>query len=230
MLDQIIAPDVRTKPRAHTWPITMSHLAETAVMLKDVRLMEFLYAMLLPYPRSNAVAAAGSVAGYGSISRYLGLLALALGRPEDAISHYEVAVEMNQLQSAVPSLALSELGLAEALALRGKSGDKPRAASLLAHAVEGGERLGMSGLLERAAVLSTRLRPWSGRGPLSARESEVAVLVAEGLTNRQISERLHLSVRTAENHVENICNKLGFTSRAQIAAWTVERGMIRKGA
>lgn len=88
----------------------------------------------------------------------------------------------------------------------------------------------MSGLLKSATVLSTRLGPSTGRGPLSARESEVALLVAEGLTNRQISERLHLSVRTAENHVENICNKLGFTSRAQIAAWTVERGMIRKGA
>lgn len=230
MLDQITAPDVRTTPRAHTWPITMGHLAETAVMLKDVPLMESLYEMLLPYPRSNAVAAAGSAAGYGSISRYLGLLALALGRPEDAISHYEVAVEMNQVQSALPSLALSELGLAEALALRGKSGDKARAASLLAQAKERGERLGMSGLLERATALSTQLEPWAGRGPLSARESEVAVLVADGLTNRQISERLHLSVRTAENHVENICNKLGFTSRAQIAAWAVERGMIKRGA
>ena len=229
MLAQIVAPDVRTKPRTHTWPITMSHLAETAVMLKDVPLMEALYQMLLPYPRSNAVAAAGSVAGYGSIARYLGLLALALGRPEDAIAHYEVAVEMNQLQSALPSLALSELGLAEALVIRGKSGDKSRAGSLVADAMEHGERLGMSGLLERAEVLSTRLGPRIGRGPLSARESEVAVLVTEGLTNRQISERLHLSIRTAENHVENICNKLGFTSRAQIAAWAVERGMIRTG-
>jgi DNA-binding NarL/FixJ family response regulator len=65
------------------------------------------------------------------------------------------------------------------------------------------------------------------RAPLSPREAEVAALVAEGLTNRQIGERLHVSTRTAENHVENICNKLGFTSRAQVAAWAVEKGLRR---
>ena len=54
---------------------------------------------------------------------------------------------------------------------------------------------------------------------LSRREREVASLVAEGLTNRGIGERLFISERTAEGHVEQIRNKLGFTSRSQIAAW-----------
>jgi FixJ family two-component response regulator len=45
--------------------------------------------------------------------------------------------------------------------------------------------------------------------------------VAEGLTNRGIAQRLHLSERTAENHIKNILDKLGLDSRAQIAAWTV---------
>lgn len=58
---------------------------------------------------------------------------------------------------------------------------------------------------------------------LSRREREVAKLVADGLTNRQIGERLFISERTAEGHVEQIRNKLGFTSRSQIAAW-VARG------
>jgi len=61
--------------------------------------------------------------------------------------------------------------------------------------------------------------------PLSRREREVAELVAQGLTNREIAERLFISERTAEGHVQSIRNKLGFTSRTQIAAWTVqERG------
>lgn len=55
--------------------------------------------------------------------------------------------------------------------------------------------------------------------PLSVREFEVARLVSEGLSNRQIAERLHLSERTAESHVKNICDKLGFNSRSQVAAW-----------
>ncbi len=57
---------------------------------------------------------------------------------------------------------------------------------------------------------------------LSPREREVADLVAEGLTNREIAERLVISERTAEGHVEQIRNKLGFHSRTQIAGW-VER-------
>jgi DNA-binding CsgD family transcriptional regulator len=44
-------------------------------------------------------------------------------------------------------------------------------------------------------------------------------LVADGLTNREIGQRLFISERTAQNHVQHILAKLDFTSRAQIAAW-----------
>ncbi len=60
---------------------------------------------------------------------------------------------------------------------------------------------------------------------LTPREQEVAALVARGLTNRDIAERLVVTERTAETHIQNILNKLGFTSRAQIAAWGVEHGL-----
>ncbi|OYD60757.1 protein kinase domain-containing protein [Rhodococcus sp. OK302] len=58
---------------------------------------------------------------------------------------------------------------------------------------------------------------------LTKRERQVADLVAEGLTNKQIATTLVISPRTAQGHVEHILNKLGFTSRAQIAAWVVEQ-------
>jgi len=54
---------------------------------------------------------------------------------------------------------------------------------------------------------------------LTAREREVATLVADGRSNRQIAEMLVISERTAEGHVEQVRNKLGFHSRTQIAAW-----------
>lgn len=57
---------------------------------------------------------------------------------------------------------------------------------------------------------------------LTKRERQVADLVAQGLTNRQIAAKLVISQRTAQGHVEHILNKLGFTSRAQIAAWIVD--------
>ncbi|MFC0446868.1 protein kinase domain-containing protein [Rhodococcus jostii] len=54
------------------------------------------------------------------------------------------------------------------------------------------------------------------------REREVAGLIAEGLTNKEIAARLVISPRTAQGHVEHLLTKLGFNSRAQIAAWVVE--------
>jgi non-specific serine/threonine protein kinase len=55
--------------------------------------------------------------------------------------------------------------------------------------------------------------------PLTKRELEIAELVTEGLGNREIAERLVLAKRTVDSHIEHIFSKLGFTSRAQIAAW-----------
>ncbi|MFN8634192.1 MAG: tetratricopeptide repeat protein [Chloroflexota bacterium] len=61
------------------------------------------------------------------------------------------------------------------------------------------------------------------RSPLSAREREVAELVAAGLTNPQIAARLVIGGRTVQSHVASILTKLDFQSRAQIAAWVARR-------
>jgi non-specific serine/threonine protein kinase len=65
--------------------------------------------------------------------------------------------------------------------------------------------------------------PWA---PLTERERQVAVLVAQGLSNRQIAERLIITTNTAGVHVVHILDKLGLHSRAQIAAWVVARGLL----
>jgi predicted ATPase/DNA-binding CsgD family transcriptional regulator len=59
----------------------------------------------------------------------------------------------------------------------------------------------------------------SGPAPLTSRELQVARLIAGGRSNKQIAAELVIAQRTAENHVEHILAKLGFTSRAQVAAW-----------
>ncbi|HEY1298094.1 MAG TPA: tetratricopeptide repeat protein [Chloroflexota bacterium] len=61
--------------------------------------------------------------------------------------------------------------------------------------------------------------------PLTGREREVARLIAQGATNRQIAETLVIGERTAEAHVSNMLAKLGLTTRVQLAAWAVARGM-----
>jgi DNA-binding CsgD family transcriptional regulator len=62
---------------------------------------------------------------------------------------------------------------------------------------------------------------------LSKREAEVAELVADGLTNKQIAARLFISEHTVDSHIRNILNKLGFNSRAQIAAWMASSNQSR---
>jgi predicted ATPase/DNA-binding CsgD family transcriptional regulator len=58
-----------------------------------------------------------------------------------------------------------------------------------------------------------------GAGVLGQRETDVARLVADGLSNKEIGARLFISERTVDSHVRNVLNKLGFSSRAQIAGW-----------
>jgi DNA-binding NarL/FixJ family response regulator len=70
--------------------------------------------------------------------------------------------------------------------------------------------------------------PRTGHGDdrLSRREREVAALVARGMSNREIAEALAISPATAERHVANIMNKLGYRSRAQIAVWATEHMLL----
>jgi predicted ATPase/DNA-binding CsgD family transcriptional regulator len=84
--------------------------------------------------------------------------------------------------------------------------------------------------LDREAVLrfalrerSKRSRAAEGGSALTGREREVAALVAEGLTNREIAQRLTISHRTVEGHVERVLTKLGLARRSQIARWLADR-------
>jgi DNA-binding CsgD family transcriptional regulator len=63
-----------------------------------------------------------------------------------------------------------------------------------------------------------------GVGPLTAREFEVARLVAAGATNREIAASLTISPKTASAHIEHILAKLGAARRTEIAAWATRAG------
>ncbi|WP_026066206.1 ATP-binding protein [Actinoalloteichus spitiensis] len=88
-----------------------------------------------------------------------------------------------------------------------------------------GERFDLAEAVDYALGRSPSTRREAGGEPavLTRREWEVARLVAEGLSNRAVAERLVISRRTAETHVEHILGKLGFRSRTQIASWVAER-------
>lgn len=73
-----------------------------------------------------------------------------------------------------------------------------------------------------AAARGTRTRP----DALTAREREIAALIAHGKSNGEIADELSVSKRTVEKHIANILSKLGFSQRAQIVRWSIETGLV----
>ena len=71
-------------------------------------------------------------------------------------------------------------------------------------------------------------RPAAGVSQLSKRENQVAELVARGLSNKDIAQELVISQRTAEGHVAKIMDKLGVSSRAQVAVWVTEESAAQE--
>jgi DNA-binding CsgD family transcriptional regulator len=91
--------------------------------------------------------------------------------------------------------------------------------------------------LRQATAMLPRTRPLSPArarkqafGGLTTREREVAELIAQGKSNREIAGVLVVSERTVETHISSILSKLGFTSRTQIATWAIEKGLTHENA
>ena len=120
----------------------------------------------------------------------------------------------------------TRLALAQACA---RSGQRRAAAAELQRVLAWAEAQGADRYAAAARRLLARLGPEADRaaqarpGGLSRREWEIAGLVAMGLSNRGIADRLSISERTAEGHVERIRNRLGCRSRAQIASWFTQQ-------
>lgn len=114
-------------------------------------------------------------------------------------------------------------GLAPALEAATTSVKARLGASAFESEFAAGQRLGRDAAarlaLREATPPAVEASGREGTGILGQRETDVARLVAEGLSNKQIGARLFISERTVESHVRNILNKLGFNSRAQIAGW-----------
>jgi non-specific serine/threonine protein kinase len=121
----------------------------------------------------------------------------------------------------------------DATTARAASGDRAFAAAWAEGRAMTLEQAVAYGLSVAGPTMSARPpdhRVGAQASPLSPREAEVAALIAQGLTNHQIGSTLVISERTVDAHVRHILDKLGFTSRAHVAAWAVRQGLVDDGA
>lgn len=127
----------------------------------------------------------------------LGKVLRAAGRREDADQEFSAArTIIEQLAEHVPDETLRD--------------------NFLQHALE---------MLPPAHVPTPRQAAKKEFGGLTAREREIATLIAQAKSNREISAQLIISEKTTERHIANILKKLDFGSRTQIAVWAVEKGL-----
>jgi len=150
-----------------------------------------------------------------------GLVKLAEGATGAAREHLEAAIRGWDERGRLWEGLWARLDLAGALLRSNRFAD---AMALIREVQDSATAIGSEPLLTRATELSRVARgrgeeadPWH---PLTAREFEVARLVAQGLTNAEIGEQLFVSPKTVSAHVEHILSKLAVARRAEIAAWT----------
>jgi len=200
------------------------HALPAVIGLGRTEDIEFLAARFEPFRGQHVANGAGSGVYMGPVELQLGMAAAALGRLDAAVEDLQAAVSICDANGACGYRVQAAVELAAALARRQAPGDRDRALAGLARAAGEAERLGMVPFTTRIGQLRAQLTAAAARSPLSPREQEVAGLVARGLTNKQIGEALYVSERTAENHVQHILTKLGFSNRSQIAAWASTSG------
>jgi DNA-binding CsgD family transcriptional regulator len=177
---------------------------------------------LEPHRGNHVVTGAGTASYLGPVELELGRAARLLGRLADSARDLRTTSDLCRRNGAVAFVAEAEIELARTLL---DAGDQAGAAASAAAGEKAARELGMTPWADMAAdvVSKASAAAPAGVGGLSAREWEVAQLVARGRTNREIAEELFLSVRTAQTHVQHILVKLGFANRSQIAAWVTSR-------
>jgi DNA-binding CsgD family transcriptional regulator len=214
--------------RPGPYPAGASSCLEAAVLLELLAAAQFAKGALAEARTTiERLVELGEQAGCDVIvarsARAVGRLLLAEGEAEAAADRLEQALIIFARLNVRLEAARTHLLLASVLRDRGAAAREARAA------LDAFERLGAGTDADRAAGLLRSLGEKAARrgqrdaGVLTKREREVLDLLAEGLTNKELAERLFLTRKTVEHHVHSILVKLGLRSRAEAAAYAVRR-------
>ncbi|MBX9640216.1 MAG: response regulator transcription factor [Mycobacteriaceae bacterium] len=193
-------------------------MVEAALVLGNREAVHALRPFVTRYDGNN-VMAGQFVAIVGSADRYLGRIADLNGETDAADAYFSSALEMDRRMGSVVQLA-------ETLARRAlfalAQGSTEQAGQWADEARAIAAPIGQTRVIELLDAMMTA----TGPNGLTEREVEVLRLLAEGLSNRAIGERLYISANTAANHVRSILLKTGAANRTQAAMYAVDHEML----
>jgi DNA-binding NarL/FixJ family response regulator len=218
------------------WAALLVMLVDLAVAFGDAPAAQLIATQLEPYTHHPGASGGPTAYFSGSMQRPYGRALAVTGRREAAETALSLAIRQNIAIGARPHVVVSRLDLA-ALLFHGRLSDSPAAGpasaastAMSAHrqeqtrelATQAGDearRLDMPGPLAHAGRLLAELTAATRYDdPLSRREREVASLVIQALTNRDIAQQLVLSERTVESHVRSILAKYDCANRTELLA------------
>jgi tetratricopeptide (TPR) repeat protein len=155
--EHLSAHGFRNMPWNETGAITFCVLADLCAAFEDESRAGTLYEILLP-AASRFVVVGFASAFWGSIARSLGLLAATLGRRDDAVDHFEHALEQNARIGAPTFVAQTQYDYSRLLLRSGRASDRERAEALVSNAFETVTRLGLPRLREKLKLVQRELR------------------------------------------------------------------------
>jgi DNA-binding CsgD family transcriptional regulator len=220
LLRELLADGLVRYRDSAQWPAVLAFLTEAALHLGNAAAAEQLADELAPYSGHNLVAGQ-FVALFGSADRYLGAVESLLGRP-DADQRLVAALALDRRTVAPVHVAHTLTAL---VVHRRRAGPVAGLDELVRQAREMAELLGLVRSLRLLGPL--RSVPQQRPAGLTTREAEVLCLLGEGLSNREIAERLVISEHTAANHVRSILAKTGSGNRTQAAMYAAEHDLLR---
>ena len=154
------------------------------------------------------------------------------GKMDRAIEHLRDSLAQSRKENLVLFIGWDSFFLAETLILRKEPGDAEEAEVLLDETLALSREVGMV-LLEQRINTLVRESPQDAESTcypdgLTNREVEVLRLVARGMTNKEIGAKLYISVKTVNNHVANILEKIGAANRAEASVYAVRNGLVEE--
>ena len=216
-LNRLLNRNLGERTHEAQWPMELVFMVEAALDLGNREAVHALRPFLARYAGKNLVAGQ-FVALFGSADRYLARIAALDDDKRAAERHFVAALHMDRRMGSV--VHVSET-LARHALFASACGQADEARRLADEARGIAEPIGQARVLELLNSL-----PTTGPDGLTEREVEVLRLLASGLSNRAIGDRLYISTNTAANHVRSILIKTGAANRTQAAMYAADHELL----